>query len=258
MVQLILCNNFGLNLTPRRSQQARRMLRRAVKQDQKSKSGQSFMPPPAPPAPPVEPPPPPPPPVLPPQTQQDGNAFPTRRDLFLMFMVGGGVWWWRLNQEFPGQIMKLKDQDNVMIYKTPKGAMVAVWEDQAGRFQMLDQAGNFYYDSGDDYIGMVMMDNEGTLTNMYIDEKTKEYQESVIGNIRDIKLELIDRVGNLEFEEPVYVAGFKDKKVPVLDPRGPLPTMITRDQLEVLQEAQEEFKEAREEFRESRKQSNEQ
>eukprot|EP01026_Neomeris_dumetosa_P075024 TRINITY_DN786_c0_g1_i4.p2 TRINITY_DN786_c0_g1~~TRINITY_DN786_c0_g1_i4.p2 ORF type:complete len:119 (-),score=20.76 TRINITY_DN786_c0_g1_i4:406-762(-) len=107
---------------------------------------------------------------------------------------------------------------------------------------MIDQLGNFYYDSGDDYIGMVMVDNEGTLTNLYIDENTKEYSERVLGKLEDIQLELIDKVGNLQFTEPVYVAGFKDKTIPIFDPRGPLPVVMNEKQMKVLEEVQNQQK----------------
>eukprot|EP01024_Parvocaulis_polyphysoides_P073571 TRINITY_DN9475_c1_g1_i6.p1 TRINITY_DN9475_c1_g1~~TRINITY_DN9475_c1_g1_i6.p1 ORF type:complete len:251 (-),score=47.55 TRINITY_DN9475_c1_g1_i6:320-1072(-) len=214
----------------------RTVIRSAIKQQQKKT--EQFIPPPAPPAPPVVPPPPPPP-ETPISTEKGGGEFPTRRDLLLLFLVGGGVWWWRIQQDFPGKMYTMDDIEDMMVYQTPKGVLVAVWQDEAGRFQLLDQAGNFYYDSGDDNIGVIMVDPDGVMTNMYVDENTKEYTEKVMGNIKDIELRLIDRVGNLEFKEPVYVAGFKDKTLPVFDPRGPLPSVVSEDQMRLMAEVKE-------------------
>eukprot|EP01023_Acetabularia_acetabulum_P016175 TRINITY_DN17986_c0_g2_i2.p2 TRINITY_DN17986_c0_g2~~TRINITY_DN17986_c0_g2_i2.p2 ORF type:complete len:248 (+),score=54.99 TRINITY_DN17986_c0_g2_i2:89-832(+) len=215
--------------------------RSAIKQQQGKNLKQQFVPPTAPPAPPIAPPPPPPPPEPPLATQKAGGEFPTRRDLFMLFTIGGGVWWWRLNQDFPGRMFSMEDIQDLMLYQTQAGNLVAAWQDDAGRFQLLDQAGNFYYDSQDEHIGIIMVDPEGTLTNMYMDEKTNQFTERIMGNIKDIELKPIDKVGNLRFSEPVYVAGFKDKTLPVFDPRGPLPSVISEPYMRELGKAREKY-----------------
>ncbi len=41
-----------------------------------------------------------------------------------------------------------------MYFKTPGGRWVAAAEDEAGRFFMIDEVGDLYYDSGDPDIGL--------------------------------------------------------------------------------------------------------
>lgn len=44
--------------------------------------------------------------------------------------------------------------DEFVYFKTPAGSWVAAAEDKQGRFFMIDQAGDLYFDTGDPQVGM--------------------------------------------------------------------------------------------------------
>ncbi|GLC36467.1 hypothetical protein PLESTB_000151400 [Pleodorina starrii] len=174
---------------------------------------------------------PPPPPPPPPMVNDAPFPFRSRREIVLT-MLGGSAALWLLNHNVLAPIdsfganppvnfslagyTDLKAEEFVY-FKTPGGRWVAAAEDEQGRFFMIDEVGDLYYDSGDPNIGLYAMDTEGNLFNFYRDTDG-EQKITPVGNVAELKQFKISEIAGIKLDRDVNVVAFQDGSTAPLPP----------------------------------------
>ncbi|GIL61428.1 hypothetical protein Vafri_15877 [Volvox africanus] len=175
----------------------------------------------------MPPPPPPPPPVV------NDAPFPFRSRREIIFtMLGGSAALWLLNHNVLMPIDSFGDKppidftlagytdlrpDEFVYFKTPGGRWVAAAEDEQGRFFMIDEVGDLYYDSGNPDIGLYAMDTQGNLFNFYRDTDGQQ-KITPVGNVSDLKQFKIGEIAGIKLDRDVNVVAFQDGSSAPLPP----------------------------------------
>ncbi|EFJ49095.1 hypothetical protein VOLCADRAFT_117417 [Volvox carteri f. nagariensis] len=175
----------------------------------------------------------PPPPPPPPATANDAPfPFRSRREIVLT-MLGGSAALWLLNHKVIMPIDSFGDKPPVdftlagytdlkpeefVYFKTPGGRWVAAAEDDQGRFFMIDEVGDLYYDSGDPDVGLYAMDTQGNLFNFYRDPDDGEQKITPVGNVSDLKQFKISEIAGIKLDRDVNVVAFQDGSTAPLPP----------------------------------------
>ncbi|KXZ41595.1 hypothetical protein GPECTOR_375g164 [Gonium pectorale] len=168
---------------------------------------------------------PPPPPPPPPTDMATDMPFPfrSRREIALT-MLGGSAALWLLNNKvlYPVDSFGSKPPidfslagytdlrpEEFFYFKTPGGRWVAAAEDDQGRFFMIDEVGDLYYDSGDPDVGLYAMDTQGNLFNFYRDTDGQQ-KITPVGNVTDLKQFKISEIAGIQLDRDVNVVAFQD------------------------------------------------
>ncbi|PNW78095.1 hypothetical protein CHLRE_10g464050v5 [Chlamydomonas reinhardtii] len=181
--------------------------------------GNSYMPPPPPPPPPVD------------INTDMPFPFRSRREIALT-MLGGSAALWLLNHKVLAPIDSFGEKppidftlagyadlrpEDFVYFKTPQGRWVAAAEDEQGRFFMIDEVGDLYYDSGDPDIGLYAMDTQGNLFNFYRDTDGQQ-KITPVGNVADLKKFKIGEIAGIKLDRDVNVVAFQDGTAAPLPP----------------------------------------
>ncbi|GFR52646.1 hypothetical protein Agub_g15238 [Astrephomene gubernaculifera] len=174
----------------------------------------------------------PPPPPPPPEVLTDMPfPFRSRREIALS-MLGGSAALWLFNHKVLFPIDSFGERppidfslagytdltpEEFVYFKTPAGRWVAAAEDEQGRFFMIDEVGDLYYDSGDPDVGLYAMDTQGNLFNFYRDTDGQQ-KITPVGNVADLKSFKISEIAGIKLDRDVNVVAFQDGTTAPLPP----------------------------------------
>ncbi|MEW5301019.1 MAG: hypothetical protein WDW38_009412 [Sanguina aurantia] len=178
--------------------------------------------------------PPPPPPIPPgqrPNMTPGGGPFQSRRAIALTIAISTAALYgfnhtigtpidaFGDKPDIPFDLVGYSDlaADKFVYFKTPAGSWVAAAEDKQGRFFMIDQAGDLYFDTGDPQVGMYAMDTQGNLFNFYVDTDGQQ-KITPVGSVNDLQKFKISEIAGMKLDRDVNVVAFQDNRPSLLPP----------------------------------------
>eukprot|EP00466_Bigelowiella_natans_P008678 jgi/Bigna1/91367/estExt_fgenesh1_pg.C_980042 len=124
------------------------------------------------------------------------NCLPlmTRRQMFFG-IVGSGIALslWRHRDGPP----TFTDPNGILWTKSKGGEPLAVFKDERGRIYMIDKYGNLYYDTGDPESGFFIVERDGNMINLRIDQNGQVVRAPV-GNVADLRSFKISSVSGVD------------------------------------------------------------
>lgn len=147
-----------------------------------------------------------------------------------------------------------KDEDGLQYTMTKGGNKVMIGEDPKGRVYFVDQAGNFYYDSGSAKVGLYVITADDKVYNIFADS-SGERQRVFVGNFRDLRTQKIKALGGISIDalERAYgksfdgtMTGFAAPAPPPKAPQAkdfgkfPVPKAIVEYEPSIVVESKEE------------------
>lgn len=93
--------------------------------------------------------------------------------------------------------------------RTPGGNWIAAAADETGRVYVIDQAGDLYYDSGDPALGVIALDRQGNLFNLYLDESGSR-AITPLGNVSQLTRFKISEIAGIKLDHDVTVVAMAD------------------------------------------------
>ncbi|KAF8066169.1 PRY2 [Scenedesmus sp. PABB004] len=112
---------------------------------------------------------------------------------------------------FPFELAGYTDvaAEDFVYARTPGGAWVAAAQDPAGRLYLIDQAGDLYYDSGRPETGIYVLDPQGNLFNVYLDDAGGR-RVTPVGNISQMARFKVSEIAGIKLDKDVTVVGMAD------------------------------------------------
>jgi len=107
----------------------------------------------------------------------------TRRQMFFGILGSGvALSLWRHRDGPP----TFTDPNGILWTKSKGGEPLAIFKDEKGRIYMIDKYGNLYYDTGSPESGFFIVERNGNMINLRIDQNG-ELVRAPVGNIADLR-----------------------------------------------------------------------